>query len=436
MHDQRPSVRVLMTIVALTLGSLCFRPATALSQAAPANAVVRLDWPQFLGPHRNGISDETALLTTWPAEGPQEVWRVPGGVGMSGLAIGKGRVVTMVQREGQQWVVVHDAETGRRLHQVGIAPEYGNTMGAGPRATPTVEGDTAFVFTGEGVLAAVDLKQGTIRWSRNVVRDLGGKPAEYGMASSPLVVDGRVIVTAGAPRGTVAAFDAQTGEPVWQTVANNGADTAGYSSPALLKIQDVDQVVAFEGKAVLGIAPQTGRLLWRYPYPTDFDCNIVTPILCDGRVFISAGENHGCAMLSLQPAGDEFRVTTAWESQGPSSVMRNEWQTSVLHDGHLHGFDNVGSAGPVTHLNCVHVASGQRKWQQLRFGKGNLILADGKLFISTLKGELVIVRATPERFEELGRKQVLRSTRQSPALAQGRLYLRDDREIVCLDVRK
>ena len=115
--------------------------------------------------------------------------------------------------------------------------------------------------------------------------------------------------------------------------------------------------------------------------------------------------------------------------------MRNEWQTSVLHDGHLYGFDNVGGAGPISHLTCIEAATGQRKWQQLRFGKGNLTLADGKLFMTTLKGELVVVRANPDKFEELGRMPVLESTRQAPAIADGRLYVRDNHEIVCLDAR-
>jgi outer membrane protein assembly factor BamB len=117
-------------------------------------------------------------------------------------------------------------------------------------------------------------------------------------------------------------------------------------------------------------------------------------------------------------------------------VLRNEWQTSILLDGHFYGFDNVGGAGPVSHLTCVNASTGQRVWQQLRFGKGNLIAADGKLWISTMAGELVLVRATTKGYEELGRVAVLGSTRQAPALAGGLLYLRDDKEIVCLDVRK
>lgn len=400
-----------------------------------ADVAQAADWPQFLGPARNGISAESDLIQQWPADGPKVLWRVEGGAGMSGVAILNGRAVTMIQRDSDQIVLVLDATTGKTLQAVPVAPEFDNPMGAGPRATPALAGDRAYVYTGEGILAAVDVKDGKVVWSHDVVSELGGKPAEYGMACSPLLLGDQIIVTAGASRGTVAAFEAATGKPAWQAVAGNGRDTAGYSSPALLQVADEQQLVAFEGKAAIGLAPATGKLLWRYPYVTDYDCNIATPISVDGKVFISSGENHGSTLLDIVKTGDSYKATVAWESQGPKSVLRTEWQTALLHDGHLYGFDNVGSAGPVTHLTCVEAATGKRKWQELRFGKGNLILADGKLFATTMQGELVVIKASPEKYEELGRQTLLRSTRQAPALANGMLYLRDDREIVCVNVK-
>jgi outer membrane protein assembly factor BamB len=390
------------------------------------------EWPQFLGPHRNGISAETGLVDQWPTGGPKEVWRVKGGVGMAGLVIKDGRLLTLVQKDGQQWLAAHDARTGKPLWQTPLAPEYKNQMGDGPRATPAIAGNLALVLTGEGILAAASLADGKLQWSHNVVQELKGKPADYGMASSPLVVGELVIITVGAPQAAIAAYEAKFGKLAWTA----GDDPAGYSSPALLAAGGQDQVVAFTGASAVGLAPRSGSLLWRYSYPTDYDCNIATPLAVDGKVFISSGENHGCALLALQPQGDKFQVAEVWTSQGAQSVMRNEWQTSILLDGHLYGFDNIGSAGPVTHLTCVEAATGKRVWQQPRFGKGNLIAADGKLWISTMKGELVVVRATPRAYEELGRRVVLGPTRQAPALAGGLIYLRDDKEIVCLDVRK
>ena len=141
-------------------------------------------WPQFLGPDRNGISSETGLLDHWPTDGPKEIWRVSGGVGMSGLAVSDGRLVTLVQRDGEQLVVAHRAGNGQPLWQTAIAPAYKNQMGNGPRGAPTIVGDRVFVFSGEGVLAALELDGGKIIWSHNVVKELGGKVADYGMACS------------------------------------------------------------------------------------------------------------------------------------------------------------------------------------------------------------------------------------------------------------
>jgi outer membrane protein assembly factor BamB len=292
--------------------------------------------------------------------------------------------------------VALDAKTGKQLWQTPLGSEYENQMGNGPRATPTIAGDRAFVFSGEGILAAVGLADGKLLWSHHVVKELKGKEADYGMACSPLVVGENVIVIAGGDGAAVAAYNAKSGKLAWTA----GDDPAGYSSPTLFKLGGKDQVVAYTGASAIGLAPTTGDLLWRYPYETDFNCNIATPLAVEGKVFISSGENHGSALLALKPAGDKFDVVEAWTSEGAQSVLRNEWQTSILLDGHLYGFDNVGSAGPVTHLTCVNAATGKRAWQQVRFGKGNLIAADGKLFCS-MKGAGRGPRAG--RFDELGR---------------------------------
>lgn len=390
------------------------------------------DWPQFLGPHRNGISAETGLIEKWPDGGPKEIWRAPGGVGMSGLALRDGRLVTMVQRAAKQWLAAYDARTGKLLWQVELAPEYRNAMGDGPRATPTIAGDRVFAFTGEGILAAVSFADGKLLWSHDLLAELEAEEADYGMACSPLVVGELVIVTVGAPRGTIAAFETHSGKLVWQA----GEDPAGYSSPAILKVGGREQLVATTGASVLGLAAPSGAILWRYPFATNFNCNIATPIAVDDRVFISAGEDHGSLLLALKPAGRRFEADEVWSSLGTKSVLRNEWQTSILLDGYLYGMDNVGGAGPITHLTCIKADTGERAWQKARFGKSNLIAAEGKLFVSTMKGELVVLQATPKQYEEIGRKVVIGVTRQAPALAGGLLYLRDDAEIVCLDVRR
>lgn len=408
---------------------LCIVVVSTARMAAAAGP--QQSWSQFLGPGRNGISSETGLIDTFGPQGARVVWRVRGGTGMSGLAVDGKQAVTLLERDGEQLVVAFDVKDGAELWKQRIAEGFRNPMGAGPRATPTIASGAIFVFTGEGILAALDQNTGNVQWQHHVVADFDGKPADYGMACSPLVVDGLVIVSAGVEGASVVAYHTDTGRLAWQT----GNDTAGYSSPALLTVGGRRQVVAFTGKSVVGLEPKSGAQLWRYEYTTDFDCNIATPIAVGDDVFISSGENHGCALLALKPKGEGFQVTEVWKSFGPTSVMRNEWQTSVLLDGFLYGLDNVGGAGPVTHLNCVNAKTGERMWQKPRFGKGNLIAADGKLYIATLDGSLVIVRARPERFEELSRTKLFEGTRQAPALFDGKLYVRDQSEIVCVDIR-
>ena len=387
------------------------------------------DWPQFLGPNRNGISAETGLIDAWPAGGLKQLWRVDGGVGMSAVTVKDGVACTLIQVGGSQSVIALEAASGKTKWTTQVAKAYSNQMGNGPRATPAIAGNAVYVMTGDGTLAALKLSDGETIWSHNVFKRHGGKPADYGMACSPLVSGSVVIVTIGSPSATVVACDLKTGETKW--TAGRG-EAAGYSSPSVLKIGGKDQLVVFAGASAFAVDPASGKQLWRYAYVTAYDCNIATPLAVGGNVLISAGENHGSALLKI---GSGSAVSEVWTSIGTRSVLRNEWQTSIQLGGHLYGFDNVGSAGPVTHLTCVKAATGERVWQQLRFGKGNLISADGKLFASTMKGEVVVVNATSDGFQELGRQTVLGRTRQAPSLSDGRLFLRDDKVIVCLDVR-
>lgn len=389
------------------------------------------DWPQFLGPHRNGISAETGLINAWPADGLPVVWRAELGVSMSGLAIVGDRLFTLYQDEQQQYAVSLNAQDGKLIWKQAIAPAYRNQMGNGPRATPTVSQERVFVFSGEGILVALNAKTGEQQWSANPVAQFGGKPADYGMACSPLVIDDHVVVTVGAPQGTLVAYRCSDGELAWKV----GEDRTGYSSPNVLTVNGRQQLVALTGNSVLGVAPDSGTPLWRYPFETDYDCNTATPIAVEGKIFVSSGENHGCVMLDVVDDGSQAKAIVDWESLGRNSVMRNEWQTSILWNGYLYGLDNVGSAGAVTHLNCVNAKNGEKAWQETRFGKSNFIAADGKLFGTTMEGEVFVVQITPERFQEIGRMQVMEATRQAPALSNGLLYVRDDHEVICLSVK-
>lgn len=389
------------------------------------------NWPQFLGPGRNGVAKASpALIGEFPTQGPLVKWRVPGGVGMSGIAVTQSKCLTIVRRSGQQTLVALDRESGKELWSTGLSSAYDNAMGNGTRATPTVAGNRVFTFTGEGVLSANRLEDGELVWRKDMPRQLSARPSEYGMASSPLVVEDLVIVQVGSPRGSVAAVSADSGEIQWTA----GSSTAGYSSPALLQVGGKEQVVAFVGSECLGIAPATGEVQWQMRYVTDYDCNTATPISVKGSVLIAAGENHGGTVFDVRPNGV---IQERWRSQGTKADLRAEWQTPLLsQDGLLFVFDNVGSAGPVTNLVCLDATSGDVFWKKRRFGKGNAILADGKLIISTMQGELVLVDASRDAFKELARREVMGKTRQAPSFSDGFVFLRDDQEILCISLRQ
>lgn len=386
------------------------------------------DWPGFLGSRRDGISHEKGLIDTIPADGPKPIWRVPGGVGMSAVAVAHGLAITSWNEAGQQWIVAFDAVTGKEAWKTPFAPVYENAMGNGPRATPTIAGERVFAFSGEGILVAASRTDGKILWRVDAVKEADAMPSDYGMASSPLVVAEQVIVHVGGPDGAIAAFSVADGKPAWRA----SAGSAGYSSPTLLDVAGTEQIVSVTGTEVVGLLPGSGKELWRFPFETDFGCNTATPISVDGGILVSAGENHGSVLIDVERDGDGYAPRARWDSLGPKSLMRNEWQTSIAVGDHLYGFDNVGAAGPVTHLVCLEAKTGREVWRQPRFGKGNMVLADGKLWITTFEGELVLARATPAGYQELGRTELLGRTRQSLTIAGGRGYLRDDREVLCI----
>jgi len=347
---------------------------------------------------------------------------------MSAVAVADGLAITTWNDAGKQWLVALDAATGTEAWKTPLGPAYENGQGNGPRATPTIAGERVFAFSGEGILVAVSRTDGKILWQVDAVGDADAKPSDYGMASSPLVVAEQVIVHVGGASGAIAAYESADGKPAWKA----SAGSAGYSSPTLLEIGGTETIVSVTGTEVIGIRPGSGKELWRFPFETDFGCNTATPILVEGGVFVSAGENHGSVLIDVEGDGDAYAPRARWDSLGPKSVMRNEWQTSIVVGDHLYGFDNVGAAGPVTHLVCLEAKTGREVWRKPRFGKGNMVWADGKLWITTFEGELVLARATPAGYEEFGRAELLGRTRQTLTIAGGRGYLRDDREVLCI----
>ncbi|MFO1003213.1 MAG: PQQ-binding-like beta-propeller repeat protein, partial [Planctomycetaceae bacterium] len=304
--------------------------ASVLAVVLNSGAVHADDWTQFLGTHRDGVSAEKNLINAWPASGPKVVWRTPLGVSMSSVVISNAQAFTLFQDESNLYAVALDAATGKELWRTKFATAYENAMGNGPRATPTVADGKLFVFTGEGILAAFNAKDGKELWKVNVPSSLKGEASEYGMSCSPLVFGTTVITHTGNPDAAVAAFDTKTGKIQWQSATGK----AGYSSPVLMTLAGKEQIVTLTADGAFGLETTDGKVLWKFPFPTEYDCNTACPIkVGDTEVLISAGENHGSALLQISANGTKLSAEEVWSSYGKDSQLRAEWQTPVIHDG-------------------------------------------------------------------------------------------------------
>lgn len=383
------------------------------------------DWPNWMGPMRNGTSPETGLLTTWPAEGPKVLWKVAGGDGYSSVAVADGRAITQVQHDGDEFVLALDAAKGTKLWETKVAAAYKNMYGNGPRATPSIVGKLVYTQSPTGPLTCLDAEKGTIVWTVNLLKEFGAKNISWGLSASPVVDGDLVYAIPGANGAGVAAFNKTTGKLAWKT----GDDHAAYASPVPLSIGGQKRVVFFTAAGVLAVSADEGKELWRLPWKTEFDCNIATPLLIgNDLLFVTSGEEVGCAMYKLS-AGDPELV---WESKGGKSVMMNYWANAVHLDGYLYGLS--GEFNKRIHLNCVDLKTGKLMWSKEDFGKGSLTLADRHLFITTKKGDLVLVQPNPTKYEEKARVTILAENRTVPTIAGKRLYLRDRQDIYCLDI--
>lgn len=391
-----------------------------------ANPLFAADWPQFLGPNRDGSSPETGLLTTWPKEGPKLLWKVEGGDGYSSMAVVGDRAYTLIQRGGDELAVALDVANGQEVWKHRTGPGYKNQYGDGPRSTPTIDGKRVYIQSASGPLVCLDTATGKPVWEVDLLKEFQTENITWGLSASPLVVDDLVLVLPGA-KGGAAALNKETGKVVWKA----GTDKAAYASPVLAPAGTAQQAICFTAAGLMAVEPKTGRELWRVPWVTEYDVNIATPLVIGDRLFVSSGEKVGCALFKLGVQGPPEVV---WQSKGARSVMINYWANAVVHGKHLYGFDGEFNIAP--NFKCVELDTGKAVWSQDRFGFGNLALADGHLWIVTSKGDLVLASATPAGFQEKGRVKLLEPSRYAtvPAIAGRKLFLRDLKHIYCLDI--
>ncbi len=390
----------------------------------PATPAPAGEWPQWRGPHRDGVSGETGLLSSWPRQGPPVLWKVKGGAGYSGIAVSRGRVFTLIQEGDDEVVLCLDAETGKDHWRVRYPAHFARDGFEGPRSTPTVDGELVYTVGGTGVLHCLNAATGEKVWRHDLLAEFHAPNLQWGVSFSPLIEGDLVLTNPGGPNGnSIAAFDKRTGALVWHSLD----DPAGYSSPVTTTAAGVRHVVFFTGEALVGVAPENGRLLWRYPWPTGFQVNAATPIVVGDYVFISSGYGQGCGLLKIEREADgPLQARLVYEN----NQMCNHFGSSVLYQEHLYGFDEKK-------LTCMELRTGKVVWREKGFDKGSLLAADGCLIILGEYGKLALAEASPAGYREKSSFRLFRERSWTmPSLAGGRLYARDQEEIVCVDVRQ
>ncbi len=387
------------------------------------------DWPQFLGPTRDGVSTETGLRWTWDDQGPPLLWAKPVGAGYSG-PVSAGERLILFHRVGNQEIVeCLNAANGQEQWRFSYRTEFEDDFrkGDGPRATPTITGQRVITYGADGWLHCLHLETGQKVWGRNVLRDCKAPPNFFGVGSSP-VVDGKlVLVNVGGPNAGIIAFDLASGREVWKATS----DGASYASPVVATVGGQRRAVFFTRAGVVLLRPEDGSVLFRQRWRARIDAsvNAATPLVIDDLAFFSASYETGALLLRLHKDGAD----EVWSND---EAMSNHYNTCVYYQGNLYGFDGRQEKGP--RFRCVELKTGKIHWTQERFGCGAMVLAGGHLVVLTESGQLLSVEATPTAYREKARARVLAQPpcRAQIALAQGRLYGRDQKKLACWDLRK
>lgn len=410
-------------------------PLVAVTAAAlMAAPVCGGDWPQVLGPTRNGVAAaDERLADRWPPAGPRPVWRRPVGRGVAGVVVIGERGYLFHRVDDREVLEAFAVESGEALWQDGHPTTFRPQVGGddGPLCTPVVHGGRVIVFGAQGVLACIDAATGRRRWTRDTHRDYAAPEGYFGAGSTPLVVGDRVIVNVGGRRGAgIVAFDIDTGETLWTATD----EPASYSSPVAVRAGGADRVVMVTRYACLLVDPADGAVGWSFPFgqrgPT---VNAASPVVfADGHLLVTAAYGIGTVYAAFDARG----ATPVW--QGTESLA-SQYATPIEVDGHLYAIDGRDDVPPSA-LRCLDRRTGRVHWSDAGFGYGTLLSASGLLIAATTDGELVLVRPDPKRLEVLARARPFAADstggplRALPALAAGRLYVRDGRTLMSLDV--
>jgi outer membrane protein assembly factor BamB len=407
-------------------GSVLSACLAVIALTAPLRAA---DWPQLLGPTRNAVSTETGLAKSWPEKGPPVIWERDVGEGYSAPVV-SGDTLILFHRVGDEEVVeALDAASGKPRWKFGYATKYADPYGKGdgPRSTPLVAGGKVYTLGAEGMLHCIDLKEGKKLWEKSLAKDYEPKPSFFGVGTSPLVEGDLLLVNVGAKGAGIVAFDRATGKEVWKATD----DEASYSSPVAATIDGARHVIFFTRTGFVDLDPKEGKVRSskRWRSRTEASVNAAAPLVIGDRVFLTSSYDTGALLLRVAKDG----VEEVWSGK---KSLSSHFNTPVEKDGYLYGIDGRQEQG--ARLRCVELKTGEVKWEKDRFGCASMILADGHVIALTEDGDLVLIDPTPEGYREKSRAAVLKATpcRAEIALADGRLYGRDGKKLVCWNLKK
>lgn len=392
------------------------------------------DWPQWRGPMRNGHTVGEAELSTLPKDATP-AWKTSIGGGFSSPVVAGGKLAYLDEKDGREFAHLLDARSGKELWAIDYSDGYTDEWGTGPRATPTLDGDKVFVQSCRGEFRCLNIADGKVIWGTSFEKDFGvkflGSKAREGTASrrgnngSGVISGDRIVLPVGDVSGaSLVCFDKITGKVLWKS----GNDEAAYSSLVVATIAGVKQVLAFNADALLGADWETGEILWRVPLETNAKRHAATPLVIDDRVIVNS---HTIGTLAFKISKDTggLKAEPAWSNK---EAKINLASPTVLN-GHIY------TQGAAKDYMCMDAATGETKWSQAGFGQGrrdyaSTIVVGKKLLVLTEDGILLLLEPNPSKYAELARLQVCGNTWCFPAYADGRLYVRDGRHLLCLDL--
>ena len=387
------------------------------------------DWPQLLGPTRNGVSAETGLLESWPKEGPPLLWDKKLGAGFSSPVVAGGRVIIFHRVGDKEVVECLDAVKGKELWKFGYDTKYVDDFGfdEGPRSTPCIAGERIYTLGADGDLTCVELATGNKVWNRNVNADYKVRKGFFGVGTSPLVDDGKLFVNVGGREAGIVAFDAANGKELWKATK----DEASYSSPVAATINGTRHVIFLTRDGVVSLDPANGNVRFTLSWHSKNrnSVNAATPLVIGDQLFVSSSYDTGAFLGKIK----DDKLEEVWKG---NQVLSNHYNTAIPYNGHIYGIDGRQDIG-VAQLRCIELSSGNVRWSESPFGCASLLLAEGRLIGLNEKGELLLIEASLAGYKEKARAPLLdKPCRAHLALSDGRLYVRDPKRLVCWDVKK